>query len=43
MTRLAIFDLDGTLAEAGARAVQGDFVDLEDTLATMESAEPPAL
>jgi phosphoglycolate phosphatase-like HAD superfamily hydrolase len=31
------------LREAGARAVLGDFVDLEDTLATMESAEPPAL
>ena len=31
------------LREAGARAVLGDFVDLEDTLVTMESAEPPAL
>jgi phosphoglycolate phosphatase-like HAD superfamily hydrolase len=31
------------LREAGARAVLGDFVDLEDTLETMESAEPPAL
>jgi hypothetical protein len=43
MTRLAIFDLDGILTEVGARAVLGDFVDLEDTLVTMESAEPPAL
>jgi phosphoglycolate phosphatase-like HAD superfamily hydrolase len=31
------------LREAGARAVLSDFVDLEDTLETMESAEPPAL